>query len=46
MTTPSVGELLVANAREAEQRRILEMAQECKTLEELIEQLKKELLRK
>lgn len=35
MTTPNVAELLVQMTREAEQRRILELANNCKDLEEL-----------
>lgn len=32
---PSVGELLIEKTREAEQRRILDLANECKDLDEL-----------
>lgn len=42
---PSAAELLVQMTREAEQRRILELANECKDLEELKAKLK-ELLSK
>lgn len=45
MKMPSAAELLVQMTREAEQRRILELANECKDLEELKAKLK-ELLSK
>ena len=37
---PTASELLVQKTQEAEQRKILEMAKECGTLEELIKRLK------
>lgn len=40
MNTPTAAELLVRITREAEQRRILEIANECKDLEELKAKLK------
>ena len=40
MNTPTTGELLVQMTREAEQRRILEIANECKDLEEFKAKLK------
>lgn len=45
MNTPSTADLLVQMTREAEQRKILELANECKDLEELKTNLK-ELLSK
>lgn len=40
MNTPTTGELLVQITREAEQRRLLEIANECTGLEEFKEKLK------
>jgi len=39
MKTPSASELLVQVTREAEQRKILALANECETLEELKKKL-------
>ena len=43
MPVPSAAELLEARAREAERLRILLMAKECKSLDELIEKLESKL---
>lgn len=45
MKMPSAAELLVQMTREAEQRRVLDLANECKDLEELKARLR-ELLNK
>jgi hypothetical protein len=37
---PSIGELLIDKTREAEQRRILDLANECKDLDELKAKIK------
>ena len=42
MKTPNMAEVLRDEAKQAEQLRILLLAQECKTLEELIAKLKAE----
>jgi hypothetical protein len=39
MKTPTASELLVMVAREAEQRKILAIAKECETLDELVKRL-------
>lgn len=43
MTTPNMGEMLVQQAREAEQLRLLLLASECKTIEEFREKLRERL---
>lgn len=40
MTTPNTGELLVQQAQEAEQLRLLILADECKTIEEFRQRLR------
>lgn len=43
MTMPSMGELLVQQAQEAERLRLLILADECKTIEEFREKLRERL---